>query len=1137
MSLQEVLEGQASYLLPKTSTPTTTVTSPSTTSSSGSSGSSFAINRGLSPPPTTVISPVSPNLPPIPEEILTSSGLIDTSKIPSADSFDASQIDLSKVSPIIPTDTSTNIITDRVALPTNISTKPTYIQTTPLKPTVKKEEIPVSPYLTKFGYSPGSIGRTEYDFDYGTILSDIESKRAKLSSYQKIIPSNLFTGLKNITKLGGYYATVQASKPESMWTIEGKDYSREEALSLLKGKASTNWDVVKKSNIGDAIGYSQTGKALGELEKTVKEYQRKGYNVDITPSGEYEFNLPKASDVHSWWVRKDLKTNELGLVYSPLLGGTYMSPTDIEATLLTSASFMESPLALGTLASGIASVITGDEGYTERRHERLAEYSLGMQEVLKNKDYGAYFGKVVSSPAMVEGVYLPFLTMGAGYAVEGISAGARTGGSILGKSIIDRSLIKFGSKIGSKGVLGVKGGMTGLGIVMIGGGALGAVESFGRGDITWYDVPSMATEIGFSVGMAGGGFKYGKSIWGGKYKIGISPPVTGDTKAFQIRTITESGGEQKIDLWGGGRQMIGKQPAQMKFAGYGETYGDSALGKIKGLFRTSKTGRLGSESWLRKFNVDYSSALEKNLGDISQHKYFTEMNVYQGAGSPYELGWSEIINTPAGKQVIWHPSGGVEVMPKTGLLSWFKSPYSSKLTVPSISEMVTGKGNIVMETISKSEIPFTDKTLTKYFSTSTGDIMGNFMKGGQLQLTDVYDIAPRSVSGGGGLSGLNEAGRFIFSSGKGHIGSVLDINVQSGGNLGFMSASVSDVLGMVASKAVPQPPTGIDFNLGGAGIGAGIGTDISTPSSGGKGAGEGGSAKNVSVGGGAEPKSISAVKLDIKPVEVTKVSTGGRGLSISKTKGLGLGANIGGGLGSVLKPRIESDIARKTIQQPVIGFDVESKKDYGLNLTPRVNKIFDLGREKKSLLSLGAVGEGVITESEKKFDVIGEVKPVVEPVFDVVQETETEYEPVFGTVSMQGLATEQVQRQKSGLLAVTEMATVPPVVITPVEIPPIIIPPPVFGGFGKGQSLGRKKSFWDFGWGKKGKRVLVKTVLADPFMVMHSQVKFGKATHMTPTESLWELGEKTWWRLPTLEMFKSGKKNNNSQISLNVLRR
>jgi len=82
--------------------------------------------------------------------------------------------------------------------------------------------------------------------------------------------------------------------------------------------------------------------------------------------------------------------------------------------------------------------------------------------------------------------------------------------------------------------------------------------------------------------------------------------------------------------------------------------------------------------------------------------------------------------------------------------------------------------------------------------------------------------------------------------------------------------------------------------------------------------------------------------------------------------------------------------------------------------------------------------------------------------------------------------------------------------------------PPLFRG--KGDYEPGIKTKRGVSWGGFGKkRLSLKVVLADPFSVMESQIRFGKATHPKPTKEVWLEAEKTGWRLGTVELRKSKK--------------
>jgi len=61
--------------------------------------------------------------------------------------------------------------------------------------------------------------------------------------------------------------------------------------------------------------------------------------------------------------------------------------------------------------------------------------------------------------------------------------------------------------------------------------------------------------------------------------------------------------------------------------------------------------------------------------------------------------------------------------------------------------------------------------------------------------------------------------------------------------------------------------------------------------------------------------------------------------------------------------------------------------------------------------------------------------------------------------------------------------------------------------------------------GKKTKRrKWRKTLLASPFLVEESYIKYGKATHPKPTKKLWKVGYRTMFKIPTVELMKKGRR-------------
>ena len=59
---------------------------------------------------------------------------------------------------------------------------------------------------------------------------------------------------------------------------------------------------------------------------------------------------------------------------------------------------------------------------------------------------------------------------------------------------------------------------------------------------------------------------------------------------------------------------------------------------------------------------------------------------------------------------------------------------------------------------------------------------------------------------------------------------------------------------------------------------------------------------------------------------------------------------------------------------------------------------------------------------------------------------------------------------------------------------------------------------------KTRRRKWKKTLLASPFLVEESYIKFGKATHPKPTKKLWKVGYRTMFKIPTVELMKKGRR-------------
>ena len=354
------------------------------------------------------------------------------------------------------------------------------------------------------------------DPDYSTIESEFKGKQKTLQTNIDLIYPEIETRKRNIYAINKTITDIKNMDFKKGSTItltftRGNKTNVEEftnksnAISYLQNLLKQNQTFTFTST--DESGKQTTTKMdLSEIEDYINKlksqkieleqqyadvelFKKAGYEVDILDGG-LEFKPSKASKVHSW-----------------VFG-------DKEPIALTSASFIESPLAIKTVGTAIWSWAIGDKKATETRHEELAKYSLGLYEGIK---YDKFTYKVLTSPAMVMGVYIPSLTLGAGYALTGLSASASVGGTGM-------QLLNLGAKSGT---------------IIMGGAGLGLTAS--SLTKTWQEkpeaLPGQLAETAFTFGLAIGGYNIGKKTYlkyGKKYP---SPPT--ETMVFQTEKGTK----------------------------------------------------------------------------------------------------------------------------------------------------------------------------------------------------------------------------------------------------------------------------------------------------------------------------------------------------------------------------------------------------------------------------------------------------------------------------------------------------------------------------------------------------------------------------------------------------------------------
>ena len=437
-----------------------------------------------------------------------------------------------------------------------------------------------SPYQVKFGYKPN-------DPDYYSAKSDIQSDIANtentLENLNKFVPM----AERNLITLKTDFDTVKDSPTGSMFEVdlnndgiidpdtEIKD--RKFVMDFLQEQIEANRDVASYRK--DIPTYEKQLEDLRNFEGILGGYERLGYELDVSPEGEYSFDLPSDKEVFEWRFG-----DQTGLAY-------------------TSQAFMQSPLAIETFVDILA-------GGGEAQKETLAKQGLGQLFTLEQKGVGSYFvGDVATSPAMIEGVVVPSLTLGLGYGASSI--GSKIGGKLAG---FGGKLTSTGGKFSSTGskiisgtfsnvkavgkpfftagktlgkLAGTKvGGMATTGLVF------GAIESPGIIE-TYQEDPSQT--LGY---IARRGFGWGLAI--GSFKAGSKLFKSGNTTVFKPKTTTQ----QMYPSEG----LMGKVESFMETGRMGKIYGvetgkwNVGLGERFKLAITGKqagytTGRMFPSTW------------------------------------------------------------------------------------------------------------------------------------------------------------------------------------------------------------------------------------------------------------------------------------------------------------------------------------------------------------------------------------------------------------------------------------------------------------------------------------------------------------------------------------------------------------
>jgi len=497
--------------------------------------------------------------------------------------------------------------------------------------------IPASPYQVSHGYTPADIN-PETISKYRQIESDIQKNLDIAQQNIGIAQQNIDYSKQAIDLLpqaNKLILDIKTYAPGSIITytetdetgrIITKTATREELLSKARDWQSTLEKIASEHGtyVEDLTKAHKDVRTSSESKNIISGYKKYGYDVLIGDEG-YSFKPPKASEVYVW------KHGE-----------------EISGVALASSAFLKSPLAIGTLASAIQYGITKEEKVKSAEFESLSEYALGLDVAIRK---GEYVGKVLTSPAMVEGVYIPVLTLGAGMAIsEGISVVAPritegagmlmerlpTGASALIETV--SAPVKFVgaqvTRIGATpfGKLSAEWGLYG---VMTGGEII--ETALKRPEILGATIAESAFAWGLgweAIGAGIGEIQVPKGRWVEqdiRDIIGVpKTAVTHEAVGTDVLLITPVGGKGEAEFIGIGRQFVREQGRLMKPVAVDvkavgvvrpiEAYPGAEISEATGILKTTVKWRKGlkiyEETKFRPFEVsgvEYATVGERRL--------------------------------------------------------------------------------------------------------------------------------------------------------------------------------------------------------------------------------------------------------------------------------------------------------------------------------------------------------------------------------------------------------------------------------------------------------------------------------------------------------------------------------------------
>jgi hypothetical protein len=608
----------------------------------------------------------------------------------------------------------------------------------------KSSYVQPTEYYEKWGYKP-----TDYDYflQQSKLQSDIFFGTGELKkeySFMLSYPSIKKEFMAQKLLYEQTTSMIKASKPGSQWWYdvnqnlvmeESEYFESKDVLGLME----KDWSSYAKSFEDVTSSFEAVKVNIPRLRSSIVKqvgfgnllsaYEGAGYTLDVTDKGMF-FGVPKASDVNKALYGSGsanaLLTNIVSKVARLPIG---LDPT---AVRLTGVALTEG--GIPTLFAIGASLITGNKGYSEAEYERLSETSLGLTKT-KSEDVLGYTGRFWTSPTAITSVYIPLLTMGAGYVLKGL-----TSASVTGKSLLALKLSQVGATGVGKGIVaGSKIVGTGLLLAGIWTTGVGIAQTAAMAPER---LPSVLGSSVWAWGSAIGGYKAGEAL----FASNIPAPVfsSGGKPVYDINVLKSVGVAEKIPGVEGdvyrfsyGRELevvprggVGGQKFYSEMTGYGYRVGENIdVAYARGLIEGEPTGFFTKVTRTDFFDIKGGSVkLRGNeVVDFSVSGSFADVGAVSVKEFGYTSSWRNVFKAQLPTDVVTTTKGmlgGVDVS--------FKTRFSS-------GDILFSKGKVggvdVASTIRSSKLYSYD---VSSFEHTGGYKAGDVLQGGYLEKGNVF---------------------------------------------------------------------------------------------------------------------------------------------------------------------------------------------------------------------------------------------------------------------------------------------------------------------------------------------------------------------------------------------------------------